>query len=454
MTCMSAKTVIFVSIPGLRRRDLAHMPRLQKLAAGGSSCDLIPSFPCVTSPVQASLLTGTTPDKHGIIGNGFYHRERGEVEMWVGRNVLVQGKQIWDVLKNRGITSAAWMTQNIKDAAADYIVTPEPIHHPDGRMDLWCYSTPDGLYKELLNDLGHFPLMNYWGPMTNIKSTEWIINAALWLIQRKRPQFNHVYVPHLDYAAQKFGPNAQQQIQACGEADQQLGRLFDGVSALGVDATHLVVGEYAMTDVSRVIYPNRILRDAGMLQIDLETRPFAPPPGPPRPPPPPGPHEYLNVKKSKALAVVDHQFAHVYVQDKTDIDGVAGMFEGVPGIAHAYYGDDRKQVNLSHQRSGEVVLVCEPDTWLAYYWWNDDAKAPPFARTVDIHSKPGYDPVEMFIDPPTMSIPLNAKLIKGSHGAPAKSPDQYGACVSSTRDLPSGSIKDTDIFQLITRQFS
>jgi predicted AlkP superfamily pyrophosphatase or phosphodiesterase len=415
------------------------MPRLAALAKTGATAEIIPTFPCVTSPVQATMLTGKSPQEHGIIGNGFYHRDRGEVELWVGRNNLIEAPQLWDSLAKRGITSSAWMTQNIKDAAADYIVTPEPIHHPDGRMDLWCYSKPDSLYQNLVNDLGHFPLMNYWGPMSGIKSTEWIVNASLWLIQRHRPRFNHVYIPQLDYAAQKFGPNSPQQQTACTEADTQIGRLIDGVSSLKLEnVAWLIVSEYAMTDVSRVIYSNRVLRDAGMLAIEERDG-----------------REFLNVKESKAFAVVDHQFAHLYVQDKSDIDGVAGMFEGVEGIAAAAYGDARADFNLNHPRSGEVVLVCDPDTWLAYYWWKDDTKAPPFARTVDIHAKPGYDPVELFFDPATKSIPLNAALVKGSHGAPANSPDQYGACIASDKSLlNASSIRDMDIRSLVERAFA
>ena len=427
--------LILVSMPGLRRRDLEHMPRLAALATQGGCRDFAPSFPCVTSSVQAGLLTGRGPQGHGIIGNGFYHRDRHAVELWVGRAGLIEGDTLWDTLRARGISSAVWMAQNIRDAAADYIVTPEPIHHPDGRMDLWCYSKPDGLYQRLHTDLGHFPLMNYWGPMTSVKSTEWIVNAALWLIQRERPRFNFIYVPHLDYAGQKFGPNSPQQIAACLEADVQLGRLLDGLAAIGLAAAPvLVVGEYAMTDVTRVRYPNRILRDAGLLALDEREG-----------------REFLNVERSAAFAVVDHQFAHVYVQDRTDIDAACGLFEGLPGIADVLTGPDRARFGVDHPRSGEVVVVCEPDTWLAYYWWHDDAKAPPFARTVDIHAKPGYDPVEMFIDPATRSIPLDARLIKGSHGAPAVRADQLACvCASSAgllSDGPSGSgaLRDLDL---------
>jgi predicted AlkP superfamily pyrophosphatase or phosphodiesterase len=455
---MPCQHLIFISVPGLRTRDLSHMPRLTSMAASGATAELIPTFPCVTSPVQATMLTGKTPQEHGIIGNGFFHRDRGEVEMWVGRNGLIECPQIWDSLAKRGITSAAWMTQNIKDAAADFLVTPEPIHHPDGRMDLWCYSKPEGLYQKLHADLGHFPLMNYWGPMSNIKSSEWIVNAALWLIQRYRPRFNHVYLPHLDYAAQKFGPNSPQQQAACLEADNQIGRLIDGIESLKLpEVSLLIVSEYAMTDVSRVIHPNRILRDAGLATVRAATvRERRVSPDNKSVSEPEKECELLDLADSAAFAVVDHQFAHIYVRDKTDIDSVAGLFEGVEGIAAAAYGKQRADYHVDHPRAGEVVLICEPNTWLAYYWWKDDAKAPPFARTVDIHAKPGYDPVELFFDPTTKSIPLNASLVKGSHGAPAQSPEQYGVCVVGDKSLLNiaGPIRDLQIRSLIECAFA
>ncbi len=432
---MSCQHLILVSVPGLRTRDLAYMPRLREMAGRGTTRELIPTFPCVTSAVQANMLTGRPPRGHGIIGNGFFYRDRGEVELWVGRNGLFETEQLWDSLARRGVSQAAWIPQNIKDAAVDFIVTPEPIHHPDGRTELWCYSKPEGLYERLLKDLGHFPLMHFWGPMANVRSTEWIVNAALWLLQRERPRFNYIYFPHLDYQAQKFGPDSPEQAAACREADEQLGRLFDGAAALKLpDAGFLIASEYAMTDVSRVLYPNRVLRDAGLARFDQRDG-----------------AEFLNLRESLAFAVVDHQFAHVYVREQTEIDAVAGLFEGVDGIAAVLTGDDRRTLHVDHPRSGEVVLVCEPDAWLAYYWWHDDAKAPPFARTVDIHSKPGYDPVEMYIDMKTKQTPLDATLIKGSHGAPAGTPEQFGACIASDATLLPGcpTIRDVEIRAIV-----
>src|SRR5262245_57998266 len=121
--------LLFLSIPGLRPGDIEseNTPTLFAWANRGVMAELTPTFPCVTSCVQASMLTGTPPTQHGIIANGFYYRDRQQVEMWTGWNELIQAPQLWGALGGRGLTSAAWHAQNIKGAAADFIVTPAPI---------------------------------------------------------------------------------------------------------------------------------------------------------------------------------------------------------------------------------------------------------------------------------------------------------------------------------------
>ncbi len=394
------------------------------------------------------MWTGTKPDQHGVIANGFYHRDRGEVEFWVARNEVVQGEQIWDALatssrqdgvRQGGITSAVWHAQNIKDCGADFIITPAPIHEDDGSTKLWCYSKPDGLYQQLLDDLGHFPLQHYWGPMSNIESTRWILKAAAWLIEKHAPRFHWIYIPHLDYASQKFGPNSEQAKAALAELDTVLADFTQQVSqtAVGEGVTYVAAGEYAMTDVTGVVYPNRILREFDLLKIDERDG-----------------HEYLNLGESTAVAMVDHQLAHVFVNGDNPTERqsvaskVADLFRSQPGIAGVYVGDDRDEVGINHSRSGDIVLVADDAHWFAYYWWMNDAVAPPFARTVDIHRKPGYDPVELFFDPKTRSIPLDATLVKGSHGVPATAPHHKTAliCSAQTPSIKSNeSHIDTDM---------
>lgn len=432
--------LIYLSVPGLRPKDVSDpsiTPTLHRWAADGASARLTPSFPCVTSTVQASTWTGVGPGRHGVIANGFYHRDQKAVELWVGRNGVIEGDQVWDAIAATGrLTSAVWHAQNIKDAAADYIVTPEPIHEPDGTMKLWCYSKPDGLYQQLLDAVGHFPLQHYWGPLSNIESSRWIIAAAQWLIERHDPNFHFIYLPHLDYASQKHGPDSPQAVESLRELDALLAGFNDFVAAspAGKDAVFLVVSEYALTAVSGVVYPNVVLRKAGLLEMRSSAD-----------------GEVIDFDRSKAFAVVDHQCAHLYVKNGF-VDQVGSLFRGIEGIEGVFAGDERDQIGVTHSRSGEIVLSAVEDHWFAYYWWDDEADAPPFARTVDIHRKPGYDPVELFFDPKIKGIPLEPALVKGSHGAPVRTDAQRGAIISS-RPTPmienGGHYRDVDVKNMV-----
>lgn len=438
---MSRRRVILLSTPGLRVTDVTKesTPTLHGWANAGHIAELTPTFPCVTSPVQASMLTGRPPREHGVIANGFYHRDREEVEFWVAPNRVVGGEFIWDALRRADatLTSAVWHAQNIKGASADFIVTPAPIHEPDGMMRLWCYSKPDALYAEMMPDLGHFPLQHYWGPLANIQSTRWILSGARWLIERHAPNFQFIYLPHLDYAAQKFGPDSAQARQSLIELDAELATFAAWVKAsrVGEETVFLMAGEYAMTNVSGAVYPNRVLRQAGLVGIREQDG-----------------REHLDLRASRAFAMVDHQLAHVYVKDPGKVAEVAALFRGLPGIEHVCAGAELAAIGMDHVRSGEIVLIAHEDHWFAYPWWLDDALAPPFARTVDIHRKPGYDPLEMFFDPATKGISLNTALIRGSHGAPAAHARQRAALISSIPLKPSPSrdvVRDVDVKRIV-----
>jgi hypothetical protein len=438
-----ADHVVLLSVPGLRAADLASMPNLAALTGNGDRATLVPSFPCVTWPVQANMLTGKLPSEHGVVANGFYWRDKHDVEMWTAWNDKIQQPQIWDLLHQHdaGLKSAVWFPMLSKGAGADTICMPAPIHNPDGSESLWCYTKPVELYGTLRDTFGHFPLMNFWGPMANIKSTAWIADSAAWAMRQFRPNFFYIYLPHLDYAAQKTGPDSPQAAAALKELDDVLGKLTAAGSAAyeGGNLTWLVASEYVITPVDHVTYPNRVLREAGLLTVKDD-----------------GGGELIDFAATPAWALVDHQFSHVFVKDReaATIGRVADLFRGKAGIAEALAGSEREKYALSHERAGDVVLVSTANSWQAYYYWLDDARAPKFARTVDIHNKPGYDPVELHFDFATKSIPLDATLIKGSHGAPAASESQRGVLLSSQKGLfVERPLADTDVCDLVLRQF-
>ena len=430
--------VVYCSIPGLRQSDLSQMPALSAVTATGDQQPLSSTFPAVTWPAQATMLTGKTPSEHGVIANGFYWREEQKVEMWTAWNDKIQAPQIWDRLHaiSPDLTSAVWFPMLSKGCGADWICMPAPVHNPDGSESLWCYTKPTQLYGELLETLDHFPLKHFWGPLSNIQSTEWIIRSAVQAISKNQPRFSFLYLPHLDYAAQKQGPNSPEALAAVKELDGVIQVLADGVHAVldPADVTWVFASEYVISEVNHVTYPNRVLRDAGLLQVRVEDD---------------GEHLDLN---SSAWALVDHQFSHVFIKDAdpTVIQRVKQLFESVDGIAEVLTAEKQAERGLAHERSGELMLVSTSNSWQAYYWWLQDDACPAFARTVDIHRKPGYDPVELYFDMATRSTPLDATLICGSHGVPSADNDQQSVIVSNQPDLLQGrSWCDLDLAEML-----
>jgi hypothetical protein len=283
--------------------------------------------------------------------------------------------------------------------------------------------------------------MNFWGPMAGIKSTAWIVDSAVKAAAKFRPHFFYIYLPQLDYAAQSHGPDSDKAKLAVAELDEALGRLVDGCRAAYGDARPLwlAVSEYVITPVEHVTYPNRVLREAGLLKVALRDG-----------------GEVIDFAGSPAWALVDHQFSHVFVKDRDEetIGRVVQLFERDRHIAEILAGDLRDKYDLAHERAGDVILVSTADSWQAYYYWLDDAKAPAFARTVDIHKKPGYDPVELHFDFATKSIPLDALLVKGSHGAPPHREEQRGVLLSSEPGVfPAAPTADIDVCTIVLRQF-
>lgn len=434
--------LVLLSIPALREKDVGGMQNLRSVMAGGEIVELTPSFPCVTCTVQAAMTTGKTPAEHGIVANGWYRRQQRRVEMWTAPNEAIEASQFWDLLSHhdRGLNSAVWFPLHSKGCEADYVCTPAPIHNPDGSESLWCYTRPGELYGELRDTLGHFPLMNYWGPMASVKASQWIADSAAFAARRWTPDFFYIYLPHLDYAAQRSGPDSEPALAAIAELDAVIGTLAAGMrEAYGEDPIWMAAGEYAMTAVDHVAYPNRILREAGLLAVREEDG-----------------SEHLDFERSQAFAMVDHQCAHVYVADGDEQQArrIGELFRHQAGIAEVLVGAERARYHLDHPRSGEVVLISTPQSWQAYYWWFDDSRAPRYARTVDIHRKPGYDPVELFFDPATKGIPLDATRIKGSHGAPATDAAQKTVLLASEPlRFSAPAVTDTEVFNAVLNHF-
>ena len=372
--------LVVLDVVGLTPPLLEHMPRTS--AALTHHARLDPVLPAVTCSVQASMLTGEPPSGTGIVGNGWYFRDLGEVLFWRQHNALIGGERVWQAARRRrpGTTVANICWWYAMGADVDWTVTPRPIYRADGRKDPDCYTYPADLHDELTDALGAFPLFTYWGPGAGLTSSRWICDAARHVLATRSPDLSLVYVPHLDYDLQRFGPDAPQAATAAAELDGVLAPLIDDALARG--ATVVALSEYGIEPVSNPVHPNRVLRAEGLLHVYTQDG-----------------MEYLDPWTSRAFAVADHQVAHVYVREPEDLAAVAKLCAGIDGVAEVLDADGQAAAGLAHPRSGELVLLARPGAWFTYYYWTDDRAAPDFARLVEIHRKPGYDPAELLFDP-------------------------------------------------------
>ncbi|MCC5036299.1 alkaline phosphatase family protein [Streptomyces sp. WAC 00631] len=351
-------------------------------------------LPAVTCAAQSTFLTGALPAEHGIVGNGWYFREQGEVLLWRQHNGLVGGDKLWDAARRvhpgYTVTNVCWWYA--MGADTDITVTPRPVYYADGRKEPDCYTRPTGLRDELTEKFGTFPLFHFWGPGAGLSSSRWIIDATRHLMRTRPTDLTLCYLPHLDYDLQRYGPDDPRSHAAATALDTALVPLLDEARAAG--ATIVALSEYGITRVSRTVDINRALRRAGLLEVYTQDG-----------------MEYLDPWTSRAFAVADHQLAHVYIRRPGDPGETAAVREalaGLPGIAELLDDEGKKAHGLDHPRSGELVAVAEPDAWFTYYYWLDDARAPDFARLVEIHRKPGYDPAELFMDPEDPYVRLRA----------------------------------------------
>jgi predicted AlkP superfamily pyrophosphatase or phosphodiesterase len=431
---------ILLDVVGLEQKhlDSGLLPNIAKITENGEVGKLEPTFPAVTCSVQASILSGKYPREHGIISNGLYDRSTFNVSFWEQSSSLVQSQRAWDTVRQKNTKKTGVLFwQNTMYANSDIVVTPRPIHLDD-KMVMWCYSKPVGYYEELKEKFGEFNLASYWGPLASSKSSEWIANAAEYTLESERPNFLFVYIPHVDYSAQRFGKEGVQVRDDLKKADEIVGRLAQKATTLGIrDETQFVIlSEYAFSDVNGAVPLNLVLRDAGLLSIRTIQE-----------------KEYLDFEYSKAFAMVDHQVAHIFIKNGYEKEA-RSVLETTSGVDMVLDGDGKKDLAIDHERSGDLIAIAAKDKWFSYYWWYNEDKAPDFAHKVDIHRKPGYDPVELFIDPKTKSIPLETSLVKGSHGRPVNLQTEEGLAfyASSKRHgiiSESGSTRCVDIIKCL-----
>jgi predicted AlkP superfamily pyrophosphatase or phosphodiesterase len=450
------RRTVVLNVVGLTGALLgARTPHLAALARAGGQRPLRTVFPAVTCTVQSTFTTGLLPREHGAVANGWYFRDLSEVWLWRQSNRLVAGEKIWEAALRRdpAFTCAVLFWWYNMYSIATYAVTPRPMYPADGRKLPDIYTEPADLREELQARLGQFPLFDFWGPGADIVSSRWIAACACHVYDTRRPTLTLVYLPHLDYNLQRLGPDHPAIARDLRAIDALCGELIEHVRRDG--ARVIVLSEYGITPVAGAVHPNRALREAGLLRVRTELG-----------------RELLDAGASEAFAVADHQVAHVYVKRPERVAEVRRLLEELPGVEAVLDEEGKAKMALDHPRSGELVAVAAPDRWFTYYYWLDDRVAPDFARTVDIHRKPGYDPVELFLDPALRAprlkiawtlfkkalgfrylmdvIPLDASLVRGSHGRLPDDPAASPVFLSSEPGLlPADAVSATDVKRLV-----
>lgn len=393
--------LLVVQVAALGRDFLAAAhPDLQ--FAGQAWQSLQPVFPAVTCAVQATVRTGAWPAQHGMVGNGFFSRELHKALFWEQSSAIVQGPRVWDAWREAGRTVGMMFWQQSLGLDADVLLSPAPIHKHEGGMIQDCFSRPAGLHADITQEVGRpFNLFYYWGPLASRKSSDWVVDATCAMLRHDNaPELLFSYIPHLDYELQKSGPESAASQRELTVLEGYLSRLRAVAEENGYRI--LFYGDYAITSVDRTIFPNRALLDAGLFNVrSIKGR------------------EYPDLHTSAAFAMVDHQMAHVVCPDPSQHARIREVLERLDGVDVVLDRSEQAAWNIDHARSGDFVLVAEPDSWFAYPWWTDRAKAPDFAGHVDIHNKPGYDPCELFFaGRPLLSLEVSQDtwMIHGSHG--------------------------------------
>jgi predicted AlkP superfamily pyrophosphatase or phosphodiesterase len=475
------KRTAVINVVGLTEGLICpYTPRIREFVQRGALAHILPAFPAVTCTAQSTYLTGKTPASHGIVGNGWYNRELAEVQFWKQSNHLVRGEKIWDDLRSRvpNFTCAKLFWWYNMYATADYSITPRPMYPADGRKVFDIYTQPASVRHEIKRDLGEFPFATFWGPAAGVKSPQgspdaasrWISESAKWIENKFAPTLSLIYLPHLDYNLQRYGPwdvSTKQWnpaiIPDLRAIDDLVGELLDFFHAREVRV--VLLSEYGITNVRTPVHLNRLLRQQGLLtqrdwvsvkdELGLEL---------------------LDCGASRVFAVADHQVAHIYLNDPSLENSVRGLLEKQEAVETILGKTEKAAAGIDHPRAGDLIAIARENAWFTYYYWFDDFVAPDFARSVDIHRKPGYDPVELFANPALSPlalkakiawrllqkklgfrmlmdvIPLDASLVKGSHGRRPSHPRDWPVFITGRREfLQTPQIESTDVFHALLR---
>ena len=385
-----SRPLLLLNLAALSSWELGDdCPHLSALAARGSASPLAVPAPALTCSSHATAVTGLSPQEHGVVANGWFEPTHSKVMSWLRSDQALSGSRLWDELKRERpeaqVISLFW--RFCTHSSCDLTLTERPTYFANGRKGADVYSSDSAFKREVIERFGPFPFFHFWGPKAGVASSAWILKVAQYALESRRPELLLCYAPGLDYEGQRFGPRSPQARAALKQMDRLLGELFELTERLGYEVA--VMSDYGFTEVSRPVALNRALRSAGYLAVDEAVN-----------------GELLEPNASRAFAVCDNQAAHIYVRGArgwgtppdeallSELSALLAQQEGVKSVWRRGEGPA-----LWHERAGELFVSAEPDAWFSYEYWLDEARAPDFRHCVDIFSKPGFDPTEMFMRP-------------------------------------------------------
>jgi predicted AlkP superfamily pyrophosphatase or phosphodiesterase len=397
--------VVLLSIPQLRRRDVTPgaLASLEALAGRGGMADLEPAFPSLTASSFATLVTGTGPFRHGVIGNVYFDRQARRVVRPPLPDSTNLATKLWERLREARpeARTLLWFAPTSRGANVELAAGLDEL----GGLE----TTPVDVADGLVGRFGPFPSPRGTAEPPRLEATAWILRTAAATIASERPDLAIVRVPYLGQVARRYGPDGREANRSIRELESALGPFLDALP----DGTLVVAATESVTSpVSGPLEPNRVLRGLGLLALNDA----------------PGGGFDLDVERSAAFALADHQLCHIYVNDPSQTAAIASAFSGehADGIAMVAPAGHRARLGLDHPRSGDVVLVACPDRWFCGDWWQGRSEAPDASRCASglSASRPG--------------VPIDTAHVNGSLGAPASDPSYFGVVLASHPDLLVG----------------
>jgi len=365
------KRICIIDIAGLSRRLVAGGSGLwvDSLVPAASGA-MRPTLPAIAASVQASMTTGRDPGQHGVVAGGVFRRQSKRLSLAERSNTLLSKKRFWHARNlPEPPTVALVFWSNPLAGGGDIVLGASTYACCGGRVS----HQPAGLYGRLAETCGAFDCDSVSGPTTSWRGAEWIASAAGEIWRSDRPDLMWVYLPGVDFELVRGGvvDNTASAAEALGAVDKWASQLADVVRGDGGEV--VVVSDGGYSDVSLAACPNLALRDAGLLSVK-ET--------------PDGME--VDIEASDAIALVDHQFAHLYCVDEAAAERASDALADMEGIDAILPRSEVFCPGLGHDRAGERVAIARSGAWFAPRWRRSDEAGPRLAL--------GYDPSGIGVD--------------------------------------------------------